>query len=425
MIKQEFNGKTLDEALSAAARALGTDVTLLSYTILPQSSGGLLSKLFQRGVRLEAWIDSSNDIQAAAREAVRQAMADAQEEKKPRPQIKDRPQEQTQQTKQTARRSSSHSKEAIEPLGQKKHVNQRRDESGRNLNRKSAEPSSQTRYGNDRDSILTDALSTERNERPRLLLTSNEAQSQLKELAIQFVRGFDPTAEFSQPEVHYTSDEEVVVSIYSPALEELLVKSDRLSCAFEHLFKRIAQRKFGDVSGRVMLNAGNAAQLREEKLRQMALDIADKVKLNGKTVTLSSKSSQERRVIHLALEHMDGIATKSVGIGENRKLVVYSTDRAPRNGIAPRRTQGPQNSNRTRTKHTDTNAQLSAQGESANFQDQGASRQSPAPRHHRHHRSKRHSNQRQRNSLSVSQGQFENLDVAQDQNVASEKTETK
>lgn len=86
MVKQEFNGKTLDEALSAAARAFGTDVNLLSYNILPQASGGLLSKLFQRGVRLEAWIDNSNDVQAAAREAVRQAIADAQDEGKSKPQ---------------------------------------------------------------------------------------------------------------------------------------------------------------------------------------------------------------------------------------------------------------------------------------------------------------------------------------------------
>jgi hypothetical protein len=162
----------------------------------------------------------------------------------------------------------------------------------------------------------------------------------LKELAREFVKGFDQGYSASQAQIDFQNSEDVSVTVDSPVLEDLLSKSDRLSCAFEHLFKRIAQKKFGDVSGRVVLNAGAAANLREEKLKNMALDIASKVKSNGKSITLASKSSQERRVIHLALENMEGIATKSIGVGENRKLIIYSTQKPHRNAQQPRRHQG-------------------------------------------------------------------------------------
>lgn len=344
MNKQEFNGKTLDEALSAAARALGTDVTLISYNILPQNSGGLFSKLFQRGVRLEAWVDTNNDVQAAAREAVRQARADAQDQTKPRPAQRDRS---AQNQKGPTSRGAEPRREGQGPRPQKTTAPQDRGQTERTkpgFNQSRPERSSQQRPARNES---RQPESTEFSERPRVALTSQNSKDLLKELALQFVKGFDPEVAAPSAELEFINDEEVIVTVVAPNLEQFLIRSDRLSCAFEHLFKRIAQRKFGDISGRVALNAGGAAQLREDKLKQMALDIAAKVKENGKTITLSSKSSQERRVIHLALENMEGIATKSVGVGDNRKLIVYSTDRPQRNNQNSRRHRGGRHQNRS------------------------------------------------------------------------------
>lgn len=335
MNKQEFNGRTLDEALSAAARALGTDVTMISYNILPQSSGGLFSKLFQRGVRLEAWVDSSNDVQAAAREAVRQAMADAQDQTKSR--TTNTPGERGAPAPREQNRGGNDKRKAAQsarPQGREGQRNRPINDKPRPQNQPQRKPAQPQSVQQNAD---LDSIADERSQRPRFPLNSEESKALLVELAQQFTHGFDPDIGASNPRLNFINDEEVLVTIESPTLEGFLQRSDRLSCAFEHLFKRIAQRKFGDVSGRVTLDAGSAAQQREDKLKQMALDIAAKVKENGKTITLSSKSSQERRVIHLALENMEGIATKSVGVAENRKLIIYSTERPRRDENGPRR----------------------------------------------------------------------------------------
>lgn len=320
MSKQEFQGKTLDEALSAAAKAFGTDVTQLSYNILPQSSGGLFAKLFQKGVRLEAWVDSSQDIQAAAREAVRQAMTGGQDSSRPTPRspgYNDRP-------KQTSASRTQEQKN----VPQRSRDENRGDRSARGNNPRADSRPRREEPRSDRTKV-TDEESAERSNRPRFPMNSEQSKGLLIELAEKFTLGFDSGA-VPSPQIEFLKEDEVLVNVSSASLEELLVKSDRLSCAFEHLFKRIAQKRFGDISGRVVLNAGTASERREEKLRDMALDAAARVRENGKTITLSSKSSQERRVIHLALENMEGIATKSVGMGENRKLIVFSTLRPPR-----------------------------------------------------------------------------------------------
>lgn len=355
MTKQEFQGKTLDEALAAAARTLGTDVNLLSYNILPQSSGGLFSKLFQRGVRLEAWIDSKNDIQAAAREAVRQAMSGNEKDK---PQPRDRGhQERNKQNRSDKQEQNRHVKSRQGADQNRSHANRPEPQSRKsNENRREQTHKRPHRdHEHDLSNNLTSEQLAERQVRPRMPLNSTESKNLLVELAEKFVSGFDPGTKAS-PKLDFITDEEVVVSVEAPNLEEMLVRSDRLSCAFEHLFKRIAQKQFADVSGRVALNAGTAAEQREQKLRDMALDVAAKVKETGKTITLSSKSSQERRVIHLALEHMEGIATKSVGIGENRKLVVYSTLKPPRG-----QQDGRPRSNNNRPRHHGARTEMNAQ----------------------------------------------------------------
>ncbi|MES2616145.1 MAG: R3H domain-containing nucleic acid-binding protein [Bdellovibrionota bacterium] len=124
------------------------------------------------------------------------------------------------------------------------------------------------------------------------------------------------------------SDNHILVHVSDEYLEDLLTKSDKLSLAYDHVFKRLAQKNFGDVSGRAFLNAGTSAEKREERLTGIAKSLAEKVRKTGRSVVLSSKSSQERRIIHLALDGCEGIATRSVGMGDKRRLVIFSTDKS-------------------------------------------------------------------------------------------------
>jgi predicted RNA-binding protein Jag len=41
-------------------------------------------------------------------------------------------------------------------------------------------------------------------------------------------------------------------------------------------------------------------------------------------------SSRERRIVHLTLKEMPGIRTESVGVGEERQVVIHPAESQPR-----------------------------------------------------------------------------------------------
>ncbi len=61
---------------------------------------------------------------------------------------------------------------------------------------------------------------------------------------------------------------------------------------------------------------------REETLNDLANRVASEVIETGDVITLEPMPSAERRIIHLALEEMDGVTTESVGSGSERQVEV-------------------------------------------------------------------------------------------------------
>lgn len=61
---------------------------------------------------------------------------------------------------------------------------------------------------------------------------------------------------------------------------------------------------------------------REEKLKKMAISVAEKVATTGKPEPIYNLRSNERRVIHTILTDHPQVVTESIGEGINRYLVV-------------------------------------------------------------------------------------------------------
>ncbi|WP_186644912.1 protein jag [Fluviispira vulneris] len=289
MDKRQFTGKNLEEALAEAAKTFSTDKTLLCYNVIQQSSGNFFSKLFSRSVRIEAWVETSKqDLQAAAREAVRQAL------------------------------SKTPMAKAQNLAGTQKQA--------RKLNPDlSKKDNSQPKTSHDNVESVKTSYNSE-NYMPRNLL--NMKSEGVEELFDNYKKLFFSAFDVSLNKTETVIGEnEAVVKVSDEFIERFLSKSDRLSLAFEHVFKRVAQKKLGDISSRISLDAGESSEKREERLIGMARSLAEKVRKTGKSVVLSSKSSQERRVIHLALDGVPGVATRSVGTGDKRRLVIYATEK--------------------------------------------------------------------------------------------------
>lgn len=73
---------------------------------------------------------------------------------------------------------------------------------------------------------------------------------------------------------------------------------------------------------RVMLDVEDYRKKREISLEELALRLSDKVKKTRKNVVMRPMTSQERRIVHTALQGDPQISTYSMGDEPNRKVVI-------------------------------------------------------------------------------------------------------
>jgi spoIIIJ-associated protein len=341
MKRQEFRGKSLDEAIDAAAKAFGVDRGAVRYEVSPEEKGGLLSKLFSRNIRISAWSESTDALSSAARDVVRDvlqkksnpveaaprsgegragAAANGKQPKGPKGKRESSPRGETQNGTQGAEKQAS-------TRADRPRRSDRQERPARNDRGPRSERAPRPERAPRRERAVGEGQ--EGHESREFLTFENEQVVEvLQEFRGVFLKMFDVEENNCRQERDNLGN--VMISVEDSFLEETLARSDKLAVAFEHLFKRVAQKRVGDVSSRVFLTAGNAGEIRQNKLRDYAISVAEKVKQSGRSITVASKSSQERRVIHMALDGFPGIATKSVGAGEHRKLVIFSTDRSHR-----------------------------------------------------------------------------------------------
>lgn len=73
---------------------------------------------------------------------------------------------------------------------------------------------------------------------------------------------------------------------------------------------------------RILVNVNDYRQKREESLRMVALNAAQKVKFSNEPVVLTNLSPSERRIIHLTLADHPDVESLSEGQGQERRLVI-------------------------------------------------------------------------------------------------------
>lgn len=86
---------------------------------------------------------------------------------------------------------------------------------------------------------------------------------------------------------------------------------------------------------RISLNIGDYREKREKALVALANKVAGQVIKNGRSRGLEPMNPYERRVIHTAVQQIEGVSSSSVGEGSRRRVVIYPEGgeiRPPKNG---------------------------------------------------------------------------------------------
>lgn len=78
--------------------------------------------------------------------------------------------------------------------------------------------------------------------------------------------------------------------------------------------------------GRVRIDIGGYRERRREALERFAVTVADAVRDAGRAKALEPMSAPDRKVIHDAINSIDGVRTTSEGEEPRRRVVVHPAD---------------------------------------------------------------------------------------------------
>jgi len=91
--------------------------------------------------------------------------------------------------------------------------------------------------------------------------------------------------------------------------------------AVQLVLSLMVKNRFGEWV-RVLLDINNYREEQKERLQNMARELANKVLETGKPVEMTSMSSYERRLCHMAVQEIEGVESESEGEGEMRHIII-------------------------------------------------------------------------------------------------------
>jgi spoIIIJ-associated protein len=131
-------------------------------------------------------------------------------------------------------------------------------------------------------------------------------------------------------------EEEVVADLDGRDKDFLLERGAEALKALEHLAYR-ALRLEPAFHEKIHLDCGGYRTLRFEELRMTARVAAERVQTSKQPFRLNPMSSRERRIVHMALKEIPGVRTESIGVGEERQVVIHPATAAGNGNAAGRR----------------------------------------------------------------------------------------
>ena len=93
------------------------------------------------------------------------------------------------------------------------------------------------------------------------------------------------------------------------------------------LVNQLVSRKIGEGEfKRVILDVSGWRKQKEDELKALAGSLGKQVLESGKEMELEPMSSWQRRVIHMVIQEMAGLASESMGEGRDRHIVIKLKD---------------------------------------------------------------------------------------------------
>lgn len=128
-----------------------------------------------------------------------------------------------------------------------------------------------------------------------------------------------------------TSDE-IKLEIKSNEDKGLLIgKKGETLKAMEFIVGKIAGRfSENGREKRISIDVDGYKRRREESVAKMVKEVAKKVRMSGRPITLDPMSASERKMVYIALKREDGIRIETKAEGEEKRIIINPIRRGSR-----------------------------------------------------------------------------------------------
>lgn len=113
------------------------------------------------------------------------------------------------------------------------------------------------------------------------------------------------------------------------ALDVLTSRDGQVLSAVEYIVNRIIARRWANAV-RIILDADGFREKQDQELSTLALNLAEKVKSTSSPQSTKPLTSYQRRIVHLALQTVTDIQTRSKGDGPLKRVLIIPRSTPPK-----------------------------------------------------------------------------------------------
>lgn len=129
--------------------------------------------------------------------------------------------------------------------------------------------------------------------------------------------------------VQKDEDGNTVLNIQGPSSGTLIGRHGHTLESLQYLVGKMVQRVTGDEKNIIIVDVENYLERQKDKLKELAVNLAQKAKETGVEIPMRPMSSKDRRVVHMTLKDHEHVTTESRGEGLRRKVVIVPKVKAP------------------------------------------------------------------------------------------------
>lgn len=302
---KEFQSKTFDEAIQSACDYFNCERSKLEIEILEDAKTGLFGIIGARKARIAA-------RRALPLQVTKKQVKKPSQEKTQAPVVNTVPvQKETEKTLLTPKQQEktqgpkerAHTKEELP----KKHVNEEKKEK---IHAKQSTHSHIHFEKAERSYPSVEKTPFTELDQELLLSTS-------KNVVESLVKHIDDTAEVEVS----TQGERLCLTVSTDDSGLLIGREGQTLASIEYIAARIITKQL-NVHVRIQIEIGDYRSRQDAKLQEFALVLAERARVSGKSSSTRPLSAYQRRIVHLALQDMQDIQTRSIGDGSLKRVII-------------------------------------------------------------------------------------------------------